>query len=88
MVRDFPILGCGKLKVSLVIYAGSVFSWQVSGVFGNNELQFPLAEGMVIYKLQMSACMHTRTNSCTCQMWQNPSNARNAWAFDGWTWWS
>lgn len=49
MVRNyshFPILGCGKLQVSLVIYASSVFSWQFSGVFGNKQLQSLLAEGL------------------------------------------
>lgn len=49
MVRNyshFPILGCVKLQVSLVIYAGSVFSWQFSGVFRNKELQLLLAEGL------------------------------------------
>lgn len=62
MVRNcshIPMLGCGKLKVSMVIYAGSVFSWQFSGVFGNDS--FLWLRGMVIYDLKMSASMHMHT---------------------------
>lgn len=64
MVRNcshFPILGCGKLQVSLVIYAGSVFSWQFSGVYGSMELQFPLAEGHGDLQLT-DECTHVRTH--------------------------
>lgn len=60
MVRNgshFPILGCGKLQVSLVIYAGSVFSQQFSRVLKRSYSVFWLSS-TVIYNLQMSA--HTR----------------------------
>lgn len=46
----------------MVIYAGSVFSWQFSGVFGNKELQIPLAdEGHGDLQLR-DECTHAHTH--------------------------